>query len=74
MRQQKIRGFNRRFKEIDNWIAENLDVRLDLIEKYNGDHIDIVVHPWCDISIIKSKISEPKRKTKKLILNGLIDI
>lgn len=74
MRQQKIRGFNRRFRDIDNWRLENLDLRLDLIEKYNGDHIDIVVHPWCDISIINSKIPEPKKKTKKLMLNGLIDI
>ena len=74
MRQQKIRGFNRRFRDIDIWRSENLDLRLDLIEKYNGDHIDIVVHPWCDISIINSKIPEPKRVTKKLILNGLIDI
>lgn len=74
MRQQKIRGFNRRFRDIDIWRLENLDLRLDLIEKYNGDHIDIVVHPWCDISIINSKIPEPKSKTKRLMLNGLIDI
>ena len=74
MRQRKIRGFNRRIRDIDNWRLDNLDLRLDLIEKYNGDHIDIVVHPWCDISIINSKIPEPKRKTKKLMLNGLIDI
>ena len=74
MRQRKIRGFNRRFRNIDKWRLRNLDLRLDLIENYKGDHIDIVVHPWCDISIIKSRIPEPKRKTKKLMLNGLIDI
>lgn len=74
MRIQKIRGFNRRFRDIDNWRIENLDLPVDLIEKYNGDHIDIYVHPWCDISIIDSKIPEPKGKAKKMIINGLIDI
>lgn len=74
VRQQKIRGFNRRLRDIEKWSLENLDLRLDLLEQYNGDYIDIVVHPWCDISIINSRIPEPKRKAKTLILNGLIDI
>ncbi|GAB3230108.1 hypothetical protein J0A67_16260 [Algoriphagus aestuariicola] len=74
MRQQKIRGHRRRHKHIEEWRLKNLDLRLDLIQKYNGDHIDIVVHPWCDISIIDSAIPEPKGKTKYLMLSGLIDI
>lgn len=74
MRQQKIRGQKRRHKQIEKWRLKNLDLRLDLIEKYNRDYIDIIVHPWCDISILNSKIPYPKGKTKKLILNGLIDI
>jgi hypothetical protein len=74
MKYQKIRGHKRRQKAIERWRTENLDLRLDLIEKYNYDHIDIVVHPWCDISIINSAFPEPTRKTKQLILNGLIDI
>mgnify|MGYP000538823722 CR=1 FL=1 len=74
MRQQKVRGYNRRFKHIEKWRIENLDLRHDLIEKYNGDHVDVAIHPWCDISIINSKIPEPNKKAKMLILNGLIDI
>ena len=74
MRQQKIRGHKKRHLQIEEWRLKNLDLRLDLVEEYNGDHIDIVVHPWCDISITNSIIPEPKGKTKQLMLNGLIDI
>lgn len=74
MRIQKIRGHNRRYKHIQNWITENKDNRFDLIEQYKSDHIDIVVHPWCDISIINSKIPEPKKKTRLQILDGLLEI
>ena len=74
MKQQKIRGQKRRHRQIEEWRLENLNLRFDLIEKYKGDHIDIVVHPWCDISIINSKIPEPKGKTRQLMLTGLIDI
>lgn len=74
MKYQKIRGHKRRQKAIEQWRLENLELRLDLIEKYNYDHIDIVVHPWCDISIINSLFPEPKRKIRQLMLNGLIDI
>lgn len=74
MKYQKIRGHKRRQKAIEQWRLENLELRSDLIEKYDYHYIDIVVHPWCDISIIKSEFPEPIRKTKQLILNGLIDI
>lgn len=74
MKQQKIRGFKRRHRDIEKWRLANLELRLDLIEKYDYDNIDIVVHPWCDISIINSEIPEPKGKTKQLMLDGLIDI
>lgn len=53
---------------------ENLSLRFDLLEKYKSDHIDIIVHPWCDLSMINSSIPEPKAKTRALMLNGLIDI
>jgi hypothetical protein len=72
MKYQKIRGHKRRQKAIEEWKSENLDVRLDLIKKYNYDYTDIVVHPWCDISI--RGLPEPKGKTKQLMLNALIDI
>jgi hypothetical protein len=74
MRQRKIRGHNRRRRQIEEWAQENLNVRFDLLESYGSDHIDITVHPYCDISVVKSIIPEPKGKTRLLILSGLIDI
>lgn len=74
MRQRKIRGQKRRHQQIEAWRLENLDLRLDLIEEYKKDHVNIRVHPWCDISITDSVFPEPKGKTKQLMLNGLIDI
>ncbi|RYE25367.1 MAG: hypothetical protein EOP45_04850 [Sphingobacteriaceae bacterium] len=74
MRQQKIRGNKRRQRYIEEWRLENLKLRFDLIEKYDSGHIDIVVHPWCDISIVNSEIPEPRGVIKQLMLSGLIDI
>jgi len=74
VRYQKIRGHRKRFLKIEKWRQENLEIRWDLIEKYNYHYTDIVVHPWCDISILNSLIPEPKRKAKHLILLGLLDI
>ncbi len=74
MKKQKIRGHKRKHRAIERWRLGNLELRLDLIEKYNYDYIKIFIHPWCDISIIKSEFPEPIKKTKQLILNGLIDI
>ena len=62
MRRQKVRGHTRRQRKIEEWRLKNLDLRVDLIERYNGDHIDVVVHPWCDISIVDSVIPEPTGK------------
>lgn len=74
MKTQKIRGHKRRQRDIEKWRLENIEIRWDLIERYSYDNIYIVVHPWCDLSIINSDIPEPKRKTKQLMLNGLLDI
>jgi hypothetical protein len=74
MRIQKIRGHKRIQKQIENWRLRNLEFRFDLLENYKKDHIDIVVHPWCDLSIINSIIPQPHGKTKQLMINALIDI
>lgn len=74
MRIRKIRGHNRRHRQVEHWVQYNLPLRKDLIDNYNSDHIDIVIHPWCDISLSNSMFPEPKRKTKLIILKGLLDI
>ncbi len=55
MKYQKIRGHKRRQRNIEQWKLDNLHPQLNLIEKYNYDHVDIIVRPWCDISTINSE-------------------
>ncbi|UYZ64702.1 hypothetical protein [Hymenobacter weizhouensis] len=74
MRFQKIRGIKRRNRSIRKWVSNNLTCRFDILEKYHEDHCDIVVHPWCDISLINSAIPVPRGATKLLMLKGLIEI
>jgi hypothetical protein len=74
MKKQKIRGQNRISKQIEEWRMDNLTLHLDNVLKRGRGRQDIVVHPWCDISIIKSTFPEPNGRTKRLILTGLLDI
>lgn len=74
MRSRKIRGHKRRHRQIETWLKNNLELRYDLLDNYSSDHIDIIVHPWCDISLKNSRFPEPKGKTKSLMLAGLLDI
>jgi hypothetical protein len=74
LRKQKIRGFNRRLRHIEIWRQAELDLRLDLVEAYKGWHSTMLIHPWCDISLINSIIPEPKGKVKRQMLEALLDI
>ena len=71
MKYQKIRGHNRRQKQIQKWIESDLKLNLKLLEEYKYWKADVYVHPWCDISIINSQIPEPKKETRNQILFGL---
>lgn len=76
MRQKKIRGHNRRQKQIDHWRLGNLsldltDYLLNISDRYNTK---ISIHPWNGLSITNSAIPQPKGKTKQKMLNGLLDI
>lgn len=74
MRNRKIRGHKRRQRQIQSWINENKEFRLDILTDYNKDYIDIIIHPWCDISMVNSTYPEPTNKTKADIIDGLIEI
>lgn len=74
MRKRKIRGHNRRHKQVKNWKENNLSLRKDILDNFQSDHIDIVVHPWCDLSLSNSIFPEPNKKTKYKILEALLDI
>ena len=74
MRIRKIRGHRRKWREIEKWTQNNKTLNEDFLNKYHNDYAEIIVHPWCDLSLTNSRLPELKGKTKKLILNGLIEI
>ncbi|MBC6612857.1 hypothetical protein H8B15_18175 [Hymenobacter sp. BT507] len=74
MKRHKIRGIRRRHRTINVWLNNNLLLKYGLLEKYGEDHCDLLVHPWCDVSVINSTIPQPKRETRNLMVSGLIKI
>jgi hypothetical protein len=76
VRQKKIRGHKRRWKNIENWRLDNLDLNLTdyLLNERDRYYAKIRVHPWSGLSLINSVTPEPTRKTKQKMLNGLLDI
>ena len=76
MRQKKIRGHNRRHRQIDNWRLDNLSLDLTdyLLNERDRYYAKIRVHPWSGFSLTNSVTPQPTGKTKQKILNGLLDI
>ncbi|UJP64743.1 hypothetical protein [Mongoliitalea daihaiensis] len=76
MRKKKIRGHKRRWKEIESWRLDNLDLNLTdyLLNERDRYYAKIRVHPWSGLSLTNSMTPEPTRKTKQKILKGLLDI
>lgn len=76
MRKKKIRGHKRRWKEIERWRLDNLDLNLTdyLLNERDRYYTKIEVYPWSGISLTNSVPPEPTRKTKQKILNGILDI
>jgi hypothetical protein len=76
VRQKKIRGHNRRHKQIDIWRLDNLSLDLTdyLLNQHDRYYAKIRVHPWSGLSLTNSVIPEPTGKTKQKMLNGLLDI
>ena len=76
MRQKKIRGHNRRHKQIDNWLLNHLSLDLTdyLLNERDRYYAKIRVHPWSGLSLTNSVTPQPTGKTKQKMLNGLLDI
>lgn len=78
MKYKKIRGHKRRHKQIEKWRIKNtsLDVADYLRHTWDTHYVKIRLYPWNGFmhSKINSAIPEPKRKTKQLFLNALLDI
>jgi len=74
MKIQKIRGQKRRPKNIEDWIHANLIYNKSYFFENHRDYCEVLVHPWCNIPITNSIIPEPRRKNRKKIIAGLLDI
>ena len=76
MRQKKIRGHKRRWKDIENWRLNNLDLNLTdyLLNRSDRYYAKLRIHPWSGLSLTNSLTPEPTGKTKQKMLNGLLDI
>jgi len=76
MREKKIRGHKKIWKDIENWHLDNLNLNLTdyLLNERNRYYAKIRVRPWNGITLTNSKIPQPNRMAKRKILNGLLDI
>lgn len=74
MRVRKIRGHKRRWQAIDRWVDAYKQIDFNHLKAYQYYPAEIIVHPWCDISVTNSVIPELRGTTKKRVLQGLIDI
>jgi len=71
MKKKKIRGNKRLQKQIPIWIDRELNINLDYLKENGYWYSGIAIHPWCDISIINSRLPEPKGETRKQLILGL---
>jgi hypothetical protein len=74
MKIKKLRGQKRRSKDIQHWIQNNLVYNKQYFSEYNREYCEVIVHPWCDITLGNSIFPEPKRKNRERIVAGLLDI
>lgn len=71
-RHRKVRG--NKFKDIKRWIEIHKNLDLDLLFKYNRDYAKIYIKPWNGLSLTNIHYAQPSGKSRKLIINGLIEI
>jgi hypothetical protein len=73
---KKIRGHKRRWKDIEHWRIEHLDLELTdyLLNVRDRTYAKLNIRPWSGLSLTHSITPEPRGKTKQKMLNGLLDI
>lgn len=74
MRHKKIRSHEKIWKEINNWEQQNLDLGPEEIRVYQRKYLKVRVSPYCDYDLLGSEIPEPRRKTRQMILESLLNI
>ena len=71
---KKIRGFNRRIKEINRWRTNNLILDIDLLKERQYEYVKFWISPWDNLRYKERNYIGPKSKARTLILNSLLDI
>jgi hypothetical protein len=71
---KKVRGNNRRIKQIENWRINNLEIDLDYFEKTNKDYVKFRIFPWNSVATSLNKYPNPKGKIRKRIIESFFDI
>ncbi len=73
-RLKKIRGFNRRIKNIKRWRTDNLVLDIDLLKERKYEYVKFWVSPWDNLRYKERNYIGPKSKVRTLIINSLLDI
>ena len=74
MKAKKLRGHKRVFKNIAAWKNDSLHLDLENLEAYQRNYEKVWVRPFGDISNSGTVIPVPKRKARRLIIEGLVEI
>ena len=71
MRFKKIRGHKAIWKDIEAWKQRYSRINSEYADR---EYVKIWVHPYSGISLLNSRIPEPRRETRSRMLGGLLDI
>ena len=71
MRFKKIRGHKAIWKDIEAWKQRYSRFNAEYADR---EYVKIWVHPYSGISLLNSRIPEPRRETRSRMLGGLLDI
>lgn len=74
MRNKKIRGHRRRWKDIQTWVDSSSNIDIDHLFSTQRNYVKVYVYPFNGINLENSRVSEPHGETKRRIISGLIDI
>jgi hypothetical protein len=75
MRIRKLRGGKRRLKQIEQWASYYSNLDIEIAKKYGKAYAKLYVYPWSSIAIFRNSVSsEPGRKARRLVIDGLIKI
>lgn len=75
MKYRRTRGHKRKWKAIDQWVADHKQLDLEYLQNQERDYVKISIHPWSSYSLkVKSETAPPSGKTRTKIIEGLLDI